>query len=385
MSARQVEVSIVLPTYNEAENLPILIERLATSLRGLPYEVIVVDDNSPDGTYRVAQDLAASQDNITVLRRLTERGLSSAVLAGMAVASGRVLVTMDADLQHDESIIPKMHAAISRDGFEVAVGSREVEGGSYGSWSKRRRLVSSIARTMARLLLPIGVSDPMSGFFAISRSAYETVGPLLDPRGFKILLEFIGRGRHLRVTEIGFTFRNRIHGQTKMSADVVRQYLIALYDLRFGRYVSHTFLLYGIVGATGVLVNLLGFKLGEWLEFPHVVTGLSQYFDPVFTAVPFGYQLAILSNFFLNNYITFYDNRYRRFSLLRGLILFEFVSLFGSVVHLSVFQALHINGFLAPMLVEGTRAITNNAIATIVALVSNYYLNLNFTWGRRAR
>ena len=383
MSSHDIELSIILPTFNEATNLPILVDRLKEALGALRYEIVVVDDNSPDGTYRVAQELADARDNITVLRRITERGLSSAVLAGMAVAGGRVFVTMDADLQHDESIIPKMHAAITEEGFDMVVGSREAEGGSYGSWSKRRRLVSAVAKSMARLFLPINVSDPMSGFFAISRAAYETVGPSINPRGFKILLEFIGRGPQLRVTEVGFTFRNRVHGQTKMSAGVVQHYLIALYDLRFGRYMSHTFFLYGLVGATGVAVNLIGFKAAEWLRFPHVVTGLSQYIDPLFTAAPFGYQLAILSNFFLNNYVTFFDNRYRGAAMLRGLILFQFVSLFGLVVHLSVFQALHINGFLVPILGESLRALANNAIATTVALVSNYYLNLNFTWGRR--
>ena len=384
MSAHSFDLSIILPTYNEAANLPILVERLREALATLRYEIIIVDDNSPDGTYRVAQELAAEKNNITVLRRVTERGLSSAVLAGMAVAGGRVFVTMDADLQHDETIIPKMYAAVAEEGYDMAVGSREAEGGSYGSWSKRRRFVSEVARGLARLFLPINVTDPMSGFFAVSRLAYETVGPSINPRGFKILLEFIGRGSQLRVKEVGFTFRNRMHGQTKMSAGVVQHYLIALYDIRFGRFMSHTFLLYGLVGGTGVLVNLVGFKVGEWLHFPHVMTGLSHYIDPLFTAAPFGYQLAILSNFFLNNYLTFFDNRYRGVALIRGLVLFEVVSLFGLVVHLSVFQALHINGFLEPVFGESSRALANNALATVIALVSNYYLNLNFTWGRRS-
>lgn len=378
------DISIVLPTYNEAENLPVLVGRLEEALVGLSFEIIVVDDNSPDGTHRVALELAANRPHMTALRRLTDRGLSSAVLAGMAVAAGRVFVVMDADLQHDERIIPKMFTAIVEQGFDVAVGSREAQGGSYGDWSKRRRLVSNIARVMARLLLPINVSDPMSGFFAIRREAYESVGPSINPLGFKILLEFIGRGPQLKVTEIGYEFRNRLHGQTKLSAGVARHYLIALYDLRFGRYVSHTFLLYGFVGATGVLVNLLGFKLGEWLHFPHITTGLSVFVDPLFTAVPFGYQLAIASNYLLNNYLTFYDNRYRGFGLLRGFLVFQLVSLFGLVVHVAVFQLVHVNGVFRGILAEGVRELVNNGLAIFIALVSNYYLNLNFTWRQKS-
>lgn len=381
MEGQRTLLSVIVPTYNEAKNLPVLVENLAKVLEGIDYEIIIVDDNSPDRTYRVAEDLSQNF-NIRLIRRFTARGLSSAVLTGMSAARGEVLAVMDADLQHDESILPQMVRAINEEGYDIAVGSREASGGSYGNWSRRRRFISLVAAGLARLVLPVQVRDPMSGFFAISHDCYRETEDNINPRGFKILLEFISRGRRKKIREIGFTFRNRLHGETKLSSTVIRNYLVALYDMRFGKYISVTFMLYGFVGTTGVLVNLVFFKLGDLLGFPHVYTGLSSYFDPLYTAVPFGYQMAIFSNYIMNNYITFYEQRRRGTgSFLAGLLIFELISLFGLLIHTSSFHLLQANGFLRGIFAEGTRALVNNGLSIIVALVSNYYLNLNFTWG----
>ena len=375
-------LSVIIPTYNESENIPILIERLTQVLARIPHEIMVVDDNSPDRTWEVAENIAAKNPAVRVIRRLNEKGLSSAVLTGMAVARGSVFAVMDGDLQHDEGILPDMFRAIEEEGHDVAIGSRGVEGGGYGSWSKRRRFMSAVAASMAKIVLTSGINDPMSGFFAVSRDCYRESGDRINPRGFKILLEFVGRTRGLKIKEVGYTFKNRIHGETKLSASVIRNYIVALFDIRFGKYISPTFLLYSFVGTTGVVVNLVGFELGKWMKMPAITTGLGKYFDPLDTAVPFGYQLAIISNYLLNNYITFYEKRRKGLENLWGFTVFEFISLFGFIVHTGTYHLLHNNGFMEGAMSETLRELTNNGIATVVALVSNYFLNLHITWGR---
>lgn len=380
MNQSRPTVSVIIPTYNEADNIPILLNDLTTSLKDLSFEIIVVDDDSPDLTWKKAEEISSNNGAIRVIRRLKERGLSSAVVRGMETALGDVFVVMDADLQHDDSIIPHMVKTISDDGYDIVIGSRAAEGGSYGEWSRKRRFISWVAATMARIVLPPSVKDPMSGFFAISRKLFQSSAERLNPMGFKILLEFIGRNKNLKIKEIGYQFRNRIHGETKLSGSVIKNYIVALYDLKFGKYLSATFAMYAFVGSTGVVVNLFGFGLGELIGFPKIYTGISQHIDPIFLSVPFGIQLSIFSNYILNNYITFFEKRHRGSSMVRGIIYFELISMFGLLIQMSAFQLLHVNGFMAGILAERFRAFFNNALGILTATVSNYYLNVNVTW-----
>ena len=376
-------VSVILPTYNEAENIPVLLERLAHVLESITYEIIVVDDNSPDRTWEIADAIAAENPRIRVVRRLTGRGLSSAVVAGMSVAAGRTFAVMDADLQHDEAILGELVAAVDSGECDIAIGSRGSAGGSYGDFSRFRRFLSWGAASLARLLLPVGVKDPMSGYFVVSRRLFKSSADRINPVGFKILLEFIGRNPGIRIKEIGYTFRLRKHGETKLSGSVMRNYLLALYDMRFGRFVSARFAMYSVVGSTGVLVNLLGERLGSAAGLPVVYTGLTNVLDPLFLSVPFGIQLSIISNYVLNNYITFYEHRHRGWRALWGFTLFEAISSIGVLVQWGVFQLLHVNGFLTGVLEEDLRRTINNMIGIVVALIGNYFLNVNFTWKRR--
>ncbi len=373
--------SIIIPTYNEADNIIILLEKLSSIIENIPGEIIVVDDNSPDETWRIAQEYSRKDDRVHIIRRLQDRGLSSAVVTGMEVARGECLLVMDADLQHDETIIPEMIRAITEKGYDVAVGSRASGGGSYGEWSRGRRFISWMAAQMARPVLHNRISDPMSGFFAVSSRLFQQSANLLNPRGFKILLEFIARNRNLKILEIGYTFRNRVHGKTKLSGSVIRNYLIALYDLKFGRYLSPTFFLYGLVGISGVGVNLAGFSVGEYiLHLPAITTGISPHIDPLLLSVPFGIQLSIMSNYILNNYVTFYETRHQGWAHLRGAFTFQAISLFGLFIQFAVFQLLYVNGFLNDSLPEGARKLASNGLGIVAATVSNYYLNLNITW-----
>ena len=269
---------MVTPTYNEADNIPLLIERLHAALEPLDHEIIVADDDSPDGTWRVAEEIAATDPRVHSMRRFHDPGLSASVLDGMSMARGDVLAVIDADLQHDESILTEMVEQVRSGAADVCVGSRSTVGGGYGDWAASRRFVSWVATLIARLLLRVPVSDPMSGYFVVSRRAYESTAPTINPRGFKILLEFIGRNRNLKVSEVGYEFANRVHGETKLNRSVIRSYLLGVAELRLGRQINPTFLLYTLVGIVGLVVNSVAFTFAEAVGFPLITTGFTSFY-----------------------------------------------------------------------------------------------------------
>lgn len=374
-------LSVVTPTFNEAENIEPLVDCLTTALADIPHEIIVVDDNSPDRTWEVAEKLAESNPALSVIRRFSDPGLSPAVLEGMSSARGEVLAVIDADLQHDETVLPEMVRRITAGESDVVVGTRAADGGSYGDWGAGRRFVSWVATLIARVFLRVPVSDPMSGFFAISRRTFTEMAPEINPQGFKILLEFVGRrSKTLRVSEVGYTFRNRAHGETKMSPSVIRSYLLAVFELRLGRKVTGQFALYALVGLSGLFVNLAVFSLVELARPGSIDLTLSR---PVRWSLIIGIQVSIIWNFLLNNYFTFWERRFRRRQLLWGLFLFQLVSTLGVVIHVSVFQFLETNGWAADAIGPIPARLLHDAIGFAVALVSNYFLNVNYTWRRR--
>lgn len=231
-------VSVIIPTYNEAANIgPILDHIDATLTEDLPsepYEIVVVDDDSADGTWRLAEARSDQDRRIRVIRRVGRRGLSSAVLAGMAVARGQILVVIDADLQHDERCIPDLVRAVAA-GADVALGSREVDGGGYGAFGRRRLAISRVGAVLSRRVIGVEVTDPMSGFFAVSRERYEALSGTLNPRGFKILLEFLARGPEPVVAEVGYQFRQRTGGSTKFDGAVGLAFVFSLCELAVAR------------------------------------------------------------------------------------------------------------------------------------------------------
>ncbi len=378
-------LSVVTPTFNEAENLPLLVEAVHRALDGIPHEVVVADDDSPDGTWQVAERLAERDPTISVLRRFHDHGLSAAVLDGMTVARGEYLAVIDADLQHDPSILPAMLDEVRSGGSDVAVGSRSTEGGGYGNWTRGRRFVSWVATFIARVVLRVTVSDPMSGFFLISRGAYEQGAPGINPRGFKILLEFIGRDRTLRVTEVGYEFRLRRHGETKLNRSVIRSYLLAVAELRLGRQVDPAFLLYVLVGMVGLAVNSLVFAVAEAAGVPRFDTGLNEAIDPVYGSFVLSVNVSILVLFGLNNEFTFWEQRYRGWKLAPAFVVFWFMSLVGTLVHVAVFTFLENSGFLLGLLGAEASRTVQNLVGAVVALVVNWYLNTTYLWRRRTR
>lgn len=232
-----VKLSMVIPTYNEAHNIQELVDALRLMLTakvGEAYELILVDDDSPDGTWQAAMEIAGADPRVKVLRRIGERGLATAVVRGWQVAQGEVLGVIDGDLQHPPAVAGELWAEMAR-GADIAVASRRVEGGGVDErWNIWRRIASRGAQLIGIALVPgvTGrVSDPMSGFFLVRRSAIE--GITLNPRGFKILLEVLGRARLRRVTEVGYVFGARRSGASKATAKVFWDYLLHLLRLRF--------------------------------------------------------------------------------------------------------------------------------------------------------
>ncbi len=213
---RSPHLSIVVPTFNERENILELIRRLAVVLADKDYEVIVVDDDSPDGTWRVVEAAAEQDPRIRLNHRIGRKGLSSAVVDGCGVAQGQRIFVMDADLQHDEAIIPDM--LIRLEEYEVVVATRHAEGGSVGVFAWYRQFISLVATWGVKLLLGVRVSDPMSGFFCLRRQVFDRVSSELRPRGFKILIEILWRAKIRNIGEIGFHFRARTAGESKLDS-----------------------------------------------------------------------------------------------------------------------------------------------------------------------
>ena len=356
-------VSIILPTYNESKNVPIIVDRIAQVLAPLcPFEVLVVDDNSPDGTWAIAEQLSAERPWLRSIRRMQNKGLSPAVVDGFSLAKGQRLIVMDADLQHDEQALTKfIDAFIS--GAQLVAGSRKVDGGGVEDWSVVRQFVSWFATRLAHFVLPLQVTDPMSGFFGITRALHESTTPQVNPKGFKILLEYLARTQASDVREVGYTFRGRQHGESKLSNDVIFEYLEALWGLsKFSDILSWRFLNYALVGCVGLVVNVTVLRL-----LTHGV-GASES-----QALMIAVETSIISNFFLNNSITFRKQRFKGLAkTLRGLLMFNAICATGAFINhslaLNIRQAEFANIYFA------------TALGYIIATIWNYVVNTHVCW-----
>jgi dolichol-phosphate mannosyltransferase len=349
-------ISIIIPTYNERENVREIARRIAMVLTSRDYEIIFVDDDSPDGTWKVIEEMEAEDQRVRLYHRIGRKGLSSAVVDGCGVAKGQTLVVMDADLQHDETIIPSMVERL-RD-FEVVVGTRHADGGSTGTFTWYRRFMSHMATMAVRWLLGVSVSDPMSGFFALRHSLFDRISSELQPRGFKILLEVLWRGRVQEIAEVGYTFRNRIAGESKLDSTVILDFLVSLASMRFGSLFSPRFVRYGLVGASGAMVQL-------------AVTGLLNSVAAS-QAIAAGIGSAIVWNFVLNDLWTFADARKGGMRLfIRRFLQFFLVCGAGAIINHAV--------ALDVLTVFDNRLVAS-LIGICFATFWNYNLNRKYTW-----
>jgi dolichol-phosphate mannosyltransferase len=352
--APKLDISLVLPTYNERENLAPLLERVTGALGDYEHEIIVVDDDSPDRTWEEGERLRGLYPRLRVIRRVRERGLSSAVVRGFREATGEVLAVMDADLQHDEAILGKLIDAL--DEGDLAIASRSSAEESWG-WQR------------ARLVLNVPISDPMSGYFAMRRSLFARLDDgTLCPEGFKILLYLYARalGRlgpeNLRVREVAFVFRTRLHGESKLTNRVMWEYLRMLVELRRGALLPRGFIRVGCVGALGVLVNNAALlMLHYWAGLHYLV------------AATIAVELAIAHNYALNELWTFSKLRPSlRSTWMARFGKFQLVSLGGMAINLGVLFVLR--GLL------GLPLLPSNLAGIAGAMVYNYAANKLWTW-----
>ena len=251
-----MKLSVISPTLNEAENVPRLVEQIERALGDIDFEILIVDDDSPDQTWSIAQKISSTNPRVRTLRRMQNPGLSVAVIDGFSAARGDVVACIDSDLQHDVSILPRMLDELLK-GMDVVVGSRHIDGGSTGKWNWLRRLQSWIATRTAQFLLGIKLKDPMSGYFLVWRKDFAEVREQLDGKGFKILLEILANLPRLKIKEVPYTFGPRTHGESKLSSKVILQYLRQLWRLcSTSRHFSVRFVKSAMVGGFGVIINL---------------------------------------------------------------------------------------------------------------------------------
>ncbi len=320
------ELSVVVPTFNERDNVTTLFRRLETALAGKVWEVIFVDDNSPDGTWEVVRGLARQDSRVRCIRRIGRRGLSGACIEGILASSAPCAAVIDADLQHDETQLPVMLALLEAGDADLVVGSRYIEGGSAESFNKQRAGASQFATEVARRVLRVKIADPMSGFFMIRRDRFEQLAPQLSTQGFKILLDIVATARgDLRVKEIPYTFGSRLHGESKLDSMVALDFLGLVLAKLTGDVVSLRFLLFAMVGSIGLFVHFAALYIaleGFDLPFPNAQGAAA--------------LCAMTSNFVLNNFLTYRDQRLKGFAILRGLLLFYLVCSVGLLANVGV-------------------------------------------------
>lgn len=363
-AAVPLQLSVVVPTFNERDNVELLFRKLEAALAGVAWEVVFVDDNSPDGTWQVVRDMAQRDSRVRCLRRIGRRGLSGACIEGILASGAPFAAVMDADLQHDETQLTKMLSLLESKAADLVVGSRYIEGGSADSFNKQRAGISSIATQVAQKVLKIEVADPMSGFFMIRRDRFEQLAPQLSTQGFKILLDVIATARgSLRVVEVPFTFGSRLHGESKLDSMVALDFL-GLVLAKFSHDVlSLRFILFALVGSTGVVVH-----------FVTLFVVLKVFEQPFAEAQGAAALVAMTSNFILNNFLTYRDQRLKGFAILRGLLLFYLVCGVGLLANVGVAFAVyneHITWWLA------------GAAGALMGVVWNYAMSGLFVWRKR--
>jgi len=360
------EISIILPTLNEEKNIGILLPKIQHILKDYTYEVIVVDDSSTDKTRHIAEEFFAINNNGFVLYRGALSGLSSAIYDGFNIASGNFLIVMDADLQHDEAILPEIINKIATGKYDICIASRNIENGGYGNLILTRKLLSKFGIWLANFILNMKLSDPMSGYFGLSRKLFEEIKHSINPRGFKLLLEILYKSKNVNIAHIPYNFKVRKFGKTKLTPAIGFEYLLALLDLKLGWVISYRFILFGFVGF-----------IGSCLNFSFFITFL--YFEvPILWSVFYAASLGMIWSFLANNFFTFSEYRYARKKILLGLFFYLFLSLPGIFVQISV------TSFLSNLM-QGSFYLSDYLyfiylVAVICGAALNYIIHLNITW-----
>jgi dolichol-phosphate mannosyltransferase len=357
------ELCVVVPVLNERDNVAPLVAKLRETLAGLRWEMVFVDDGSTDGTRDVVAAIGHDDARVRLLHRVGRKGLASAFIEGVRSSIAPFVAALDGDMQHDERILPDMLRELQAGQTDIVIGSRYVEGGGLGEWDKKRAGMSDMATRLSRLVLRTRVTDPMSGFFMLTRTVFERAAPRLSAIGFKILLDLIASlPEPPRIVELPYTFRTRVSGESKLDAGVLFDFVLLLLDKLVGSVVPVRFVMFAGIGVLGLLGHLLVLGIGVSLG---VEFSIAQ-------AVATG--CAIVGNFILNNEITFRDRRLKGARRVRGLIIFAAVCTLGAIANLNV-------AFL--MFQDGHQTwLTAGVVGAAMSLVWNYAVGSTLTWRR---
>ena len=355
------ELTVVVPAYCERDNIPVLLRALAQALEGRDWETIIVVDDALDGTDGLVRERAQEDRRVRCIHRVGRRGLASACVEGMLASSAPYIAVIDADLQHDERLLPQMLDAIKQGGEDIVIASRYMAGGSTGELAPARVRISRVASLLGQVFAG-GLSDPMSGFFVVRRSYLEKVVRRLYGRGFKILLDLIAAARgSVRVREMPYRMRSRVHGESKLSARVIAEFfMLILYHL-FGRLVPARFFVFCAVGLLGVGVHL------TVLWSTYMALGAS-----FVSSQSLATWAAMTSNFFINNAFTYSDQRLRGRQMWRGLLTFYVACAIGAIINVAIADWLYLMSvryWLAGLAGAG------------IAAAWNFFTTASVTWG----
>ena len=356
------ELVVVIPTFNERDNIVPLLEKLERSLDGIRWEAVFVDDDSTDGTIEALRLACATDWRVRSVRRLGRRGLASAVVEGIQSNFAPYIAVMDADLQHDERLLAPMLAILRQDEADVVVGSRYLAEGSLGDWSQGRRTISRVATGLSRLVLRgCHLTDPMSGFFMLKREMFDAAVRRLSQEGYKILLDILASSPvPARIKEVPYVFGLRRHGESKLDSLVVLDYVALLLDKLVGRWLPVRFLMFAAVGSIGVLLHMAVLAAAVHLGVPFLRAQIAAT------------VIAIGGNFFLNNALTYRDKRLSGLGpVLLGLLSFYAVCSVGAVANVGIADFLFVKDY--DWWVSGICGI-------LVGAVWNYATSALFTW-----
>ena len=358
------ELTVVIPTLNERDNIEPLVDLLDAVLDTVSWEVIFVDDDSPDGTSERIREISRRDRRVRCLQRIGRRGLTTACIEGALATSAPYIAIMDADMQHDEKLLPQMLAILKSEPLDLVVGSRHVVGGGIGGLSAARAKISTFAGRLSRIICKSEIADPMSGFFMLRRDVLEGALRRLSGQGFKILLDILASSpRPLQFSELPYEFRERQHGESKLDTRVAWEYMMLIADKLIGHIVPVRFALFALVGGIGLFIHM------AILWFALAVVGVS--FDPAQASAA---VVAMTSNFFINNFFTYRDRRLHGLALLRGLFTFYAICALGTVANVGI--ASYVFSRNEVWWLAGLAGV-------IVGSVWNYAVSSVFTWKQK--
>jgi dolichol-phosphate mannosyltransferase len=359
-----LQLSVIVPTFKERGNVAELVRRLDAALAGIAWEAVFVDDNSPDGTAAAVKAMAAADPRVRCLKRIGRRGLAGACIEGMLSSAAPYVAVMDADLQHDEKVLPAMLARLEHGEADLVAATRYVPGGNAASFSASRGAISRFATALTQKLVGTPLSDPMSGFFMMRRDSFDAVAPRLSPVGFKILLDIAATaGRSLRIAEQPYVFGERFAGESKFNAQIGVEFLGLLLAKMTGDLVDPRFIFFAIVGAIGLAVHLVTLKIAL-LVSP----------EPFRVAQIIATLVAMTSNFLLNNELTYRDRRLKGWAMLRGFVLFCLIGSVGVIANVDLASWLYI---------ERPIWWVAGAVGAVMSALWNYAMSTLFVWRAR--